>query len=224
MSIHLPLVGIKTLDVFNVCCVRKIELNLMLIFFIETARARTGAMCNWLEYEAPGDSSYPFSSQYGEKEGEENKVWIIWKKSKFPKKEFLTIFLFRYLETQQVLSDMDRLLNKIASDPLADLVLPGFIKFFGRLLILRVFINYVTQKGERGELGLKFVIGEGGLNLVATSEWRHLCRAKYDQYLWWPNLSLCLWIYFCLIPFKHCFQSILIQLTNHLSNHSSLGQ
>ena len=112
----------------------------------------------------------PFSSQYGEKEGEENSLSNMKKVQIFKKKRFLTIFLFRYLETQQVLSDMDRLLNKIASDPLADLVLPGFIKFFGMLLILRVFINYVTQKGERGELGLKFVIGEGGLNLVATSE------------------------------------------------------
>lgn len=40
---------------------------------------------------------------------------------------------FRFLETQQVLSEMDRLLNKIASDTFADLVLPGFIKFFGHI-------------------------------------------------------------------------------------------
>lgn len=46
---------------------------------------------------------------------------------------FIYIDVCRFLETQQVLSEMDRLLNKIASDTFADLVLPGFIKFFGKI-------------------------------------------------------------------------------------------
>ena len=61
--------------------------------------------------------------------------------SKFAFSEIMSWFIFRFLETQQVLSEMDRLLNKIASDPLADLVLPGFIKFFGKLESFTPIVN-----------------------------------------------------------------------------------